>query len=276
MLTSTNAFRREGFTGKTLPHVPELEDLYNFGVRLRQGSLIMITGRSGSGKSLFAMQLALWTGLKTMYFSADMSRDDATARVAANLTGATRDEIDRDRDNGNAEKYTEALTKAPFVWSFQTPITWQSVDEHIEAYVELHDEYPGLFVFDNLMDIDGAESEYSAQMEAMQRLTELARFTGSTVIVLHHATDKGWEAKNGPGLPPSREQIKGGMSEKPELSLSVAADQFGCFRVAVIKNRSGRSDPAAQHPVKLRVDMERARFFKWTEPVVQTVGGGVA
>ncbi|OJF13119.1 hypothetical protein [Couchioplanes caeruleus] len=35
---------------------------------------------------------------------------------------------------------------------------------------------------------------------------------------------RGWEAKSDPWAPPSREQVKGGLSEKPELSLSVALD----------------------------------------------------
>jgi hypothetical protein len=268
LLTSSRAFARQGFTGKTLPYVPELDDLYKFGVRLRQGSLIMITGRSGSGKSLLAMRLALWMNLKTLYFSADTSREDATQRVAAALTGDTQDEVARARDRGEGtEKYEAALEKSPITFSFRNPITWQSVEQYMAAYVELYDAYPELFVFDNLKDIEGAESEYAPQMEAMQYLTELARTTGSTVIVLHHATDKGWDAKSSPSRPPSRDQVKNGMSEQPELTLSVGSDsESGRFNIAVIKNRSGRQDPSAQHPITLKADLARVQFSKWTGP----------
>jgi energy-coupling factor transporter ATP-binding protein EcfA2 len=227
LLTSSRAFARQGFTGKTLPYVPELDDLYKFGVRLRQGSLIMITGRSGSGKSLLAMRLALWMNLKTLYFSADTSREDASARVAAMITGDTQDEVARARDRGEGtEKYEQALEKSPITFSFRNPITWQSVEQYMAAYVELYDAYPELFVFDNLKDIEGAESEYA-----------------------------------------SRDQVKNGMSEQPELTLSVGSDsESGRFNIAVIKNRSGRQDPSAQHPITLKADLARVQFSKWTGP----------
>lgn len=225
---------------------------------------MMITGRSGSGKSMFAMWLAQKMRLKTMYFSADMSRSDATARLAACVTGSRSDDILAAWDRGEGQKFTEALASSDIMFSFRNPMTWDSIERYIEAFVEIHDAYPDLFIYDNLKDFDGAESEYAPQMEVMQRLTELARYTGSTVIVLHHATDKGWDARSDPWHPPSRDQIKNGMSEQPELTLSVAIDQTSNrFGTAVIKQRSGRSDPAAQNPVYLYGDLERAQFRRW-------------
>jgi ABC-type cobalamin/Fe3+-siderophores transport system ATPase subunit len=57
------------------------------------------------------------------------------------------------------------------------------------------------------MDFDNAESDYTEQMAVMSSLTELARDTGATVIILHHATDKGWAATTEPWQPPSRAQV---------------------------------------------------------------------
>src|SRR5690606_39630123 len=80
-------------------------------------------------------------------------------------------------------------------------------------------------------------------------------------MLLHHATDKGWEAKSSPWSPPSRDQVKGGLSEKPELTLSVALDPHTyAFNVAVIKQRMGRSDPSAQTFQTLRCYPELTRF----------------
>ena len=93
---------------------------------------------------------------------------------------------------------------------------------------------------------EGAESDYTVQMNVMSNVTDLARATGSTVIILHHATDKSWDAKTDPLVSPSRQEIKGGLSEKPELSLSVALDPYSLeYKVACIKQRMGPSDPTA-------------------------------
>lgn len=131
------------------------------------------------------------------------------------------------------------------------------------AFIELWDAYPQVIVFDNLMDFDGAESDYTEQMSVMSGLTELARATGATVIVLHHASDKSWEAKSDPWAPPSRDQVKGGLSEKPELSLSVALDPTSHeYRVAVIKQRMGPCDPTAKRYASMRCHPEVTRFSK--------------
>ena len=253
---------RKGQAGVELPRVPALSRLYRQGVRLSQGMILMITGRSGSGKSMLAMWLAQQMNLRAMYFSADMSQSDATDRLAACVTGDSTATIQRARESGTDEKYSKALESSNINFSFRNPMTWDSVENYIQAYVEVYDAYPELFIYDNLKDFDGAEAEYGPQMEVMQRLTELARFTGSTVIVLHHATDKGWDAKANPWAPPSRDQIKNGLSEQPELTLSVGFDPTSNrFGIAVIKNRSGRSDPSAQHPVGLYADLERVQFY---------------
>nr|WP_201308878.1 AAA family ATPase [Puerhibacterium puerhi] len=232
--------------------------------------LLMIAGRSGSGKSLFAMWLAAMMKSRTLYFSADMSRDDATSRLAACITGDTIEQVQTARDTGEGmEKYLDALAATPFEFSFQSPMTWPSIERHIEAYVELHDAYPDVFVFDNLMDFEDAEAEYSVQMEVMSRLTELARTTGATIIVLHHATDKVHGAPL--WVPPSRDQVKNGMSEKPERVLSVALDETsGKYRVAITKNRGGKQDPGAVRPITLWSDPERVRFYRW-EPAKEGV-----
>lgn len=98
----------------------------------------------------------------------------------------------------------------------------------------------------------------------MQGLTELARETGATVIVMHHASDKSWDARTDPWSPPSRDQVKGGLSEKPELSISVALDPNTLqFNVAVIKQRMGPQDPTAKRWQQLRCEPEFTRFHKW-------------
>ena len=213
---------------------------------------------------MLAMNLALGWNMPTLCLSADTSRDDITGRLAACITGDKFDWVQAARDRGDGKKYEEALADSKIVLSFKNPITWQGLEYHLEAYVEVYDEFPAVFIVDNLKDIDGAESEYSEQMQAMQRLTELCRYTGSTIIVLHHATDKGWEARAQPASAPSRDQIKNGMSEQPEVTLSVGHDATtGTFNIAVLKQRNGRTDPGAQHPIRIFADLSRSHFARW-------------
>lgn len=81
------------------------------------------------------------------------------------------------------------------------------------------------------------------------------------MIVLHHASDKTLDAKSNPWKPPSRDQIKNGLSEKPELTLTVALDPINKeFYVACVKQRDGFCDPSASRYVGLSCDPARTWF----------------
>lgn len=262
MLTAARALVTQIDSGKPLPKVPELEALYRYGVTPRHGQVIMIAGRSGTQKSGFALWWTAQMNLPTLYFSADMSGFTASLRLASMVSGHGNERIEAEVDQGNGDYYTGLLNTLNMTFSFGSPIRWQSVDEELLAYVELWDAYPQVIVFDNLMDFEDAEASYDAQMRVMQVSTELARDTGATVIVLHHASDKSWEAKSDPWAPPSRDQIKNGMGEKPELCLGVALDKRqNIYRIATLKQRMGRDDPTGQTSVMLRADPEHTRFF---------------
>lgn len=226
----------------------------------------MIVGRSGSQKSGLALFWADEMNLPTIYFSADMSAFTASARLASKRTGQTTDQVERTMLAGGEPRQhcLDALADSNITFSFGSPITWRQIDEELRAYVELWNRYPEVMFFDNLMDFDGAESDYTEQMAVMQGLTELARETGATVFVMHHASDKSWDARSDPWSPPSRDQVKGGLSEKPELSISVALDPNTLqFNVAVIKQRMGPQDPTAKRWTQLRCEPELTRFHKW-------------
>ena len=239
----------------------------------------MIAGRSGTQKSGFALFWVASMNLPTLYFSADMSPFTASSRLASMATGESTEQVEAGmkRNSVSRSRYLDALSDSRITFSFGAPITWRGVDEELEAYVELWDAYPQVIVFDNLMDFDGAETDYTEQMAVMSGVTELARATGATVMILHHASDKTWEAKSDPWSPPSRDQVKGGLSEKPELALSVALDPTSMeYRVAVIKQRMGPSDPTARHYAVLYCEPEKTRFH--ARPYARTnhmINGGL-
>ena len=246
-----------------MPVLEELEDLYALGVRPRQGEVMMIAGRSGSQKSGFALWLVQRWNLPTLYFSADMSAFQASTRLACSATGMTTEEVEAKLAAGGntAREVLDALAGSKVTFSFGSPISWQPMTELIEAHVEMYDAFPAVIVIDNLMDVEDAESDYSMQMAAMQSLHDLARATGATVLILHHASDK-TQNKNDPWAPPSRAEVKGGLSEKPELSLSVALNPDTLdFRVACIKQRMGPSDPSGSTYATLIADPASTRFY---------------
>jgi len=223
----------------------------------------MVAGRSGTQKSGFALWLVDQLDLPTLYFSADMSAFTASSRIASTRAGIPTEEVEAIMAAGGEEQgdLVDFLRDSKIQFSFGSPISWRQVDQELDAYVELNDAYPEVIVFDNLMDFEGAESDYAAQMEVMQMVTELARSTGATVFLLHHASDKSWDARQDPYVPPSRDQVKGGMSEKPEKSLAVALDPNTLeYRIAVIKDRSGPCDPTARRFITMRCEPELTRF----------------
>jgi hypothetical protein len=263
MLNAARSLALNISAGKELPRVDAFDALYQRGVRPRHGQVIMVCGRSGTQKSGFALFWVAEMCVPTLYFSADMSAFTASSRLAGTVTGDDTETVEKGMAAGGEakQKYLDALAELPIQFSFGSPITWKAVDEELEAYVELWDAYPSVVVFDNLMDFAGAESDYTEQMAVMSNVTELTRATGSTVLIMHHATDKSWDAKSSPWLPPSRQEVKGGLSEKPELALSVALDPTTLeYRVACIKQRMGPSDPTAKTYATIRCRPDITRF----------------
>jgi len=262
LLIPSRALRLNASSGKPLPYVEGLQSLYDIGFAPRHGQLIMVAGRSGSQKSGFVMWWVDQLDLPTLYFSGDMSPFTASSRIASTRYGLPTEEIEAvlDRNDEQTADLMRVLDGSKFQFSFGSPITWRAVDEELRAYVEIHNAYPSVVVFDNLMDFDGAEAGYTEQMETMQYLTEFCRETGSTTIVMHHASDKQMDARR-PWKPPGRNEIKGGMGEKPELVIGVALDNASLdFNMALLKQRMGSQDPSGEQYVSLRCIPELTRF----------------
>lgn len=247
--------------GPALPRIPDLQALYDAGCTPRRNEMIMIAGRPGHQKSGFALWLAEQWRLRTLYFSADMSPFQASVRLACMQTGRTLPQMEKGLELGSVD-INSVLADSKISFSFRKPISFQGHIEHeLEAYVELWGEFPELMVFDNLMDFEAGESDYAAQMAILQDLDAMKSDVGSTVMVLHHATDKGPLAKEHPELPPPRSEIKGGLGEKPELTLGVALNPLNLtYNVAVLKQRMGPSDPSASKFITLQAEPDKTRF----------------
>ena len=274
MFSPAQSLVRSVESGKLLPHVPALKSLYASGCQFRHGQVVMVAGRSGTQKSGFALWLCESWGVPTLYFSADMSAFTASSRLASMLTGDSQQTVDSRLASKDAGFYLERLEKSKIRFAFGSPIRIDDVLLELNAWVELWDELPAVIVLDNLMDFEGAEADYQEQMAVMQFVTELSRDTGSTVLVLHHASDKSWDAKSDPYSPPARSEIKNGLGEKPELVLGVAINPHDhSYRVAVLKQRQGPSDPTGRSSTLLRARPELTRFEAFADQSQAQYGG---
>jgi hypothetical protein len=254
---------------RELPRVPHLQPLYDMGLSVPRGEVVMIAGRSGAMKSMFTLWWLCMMGVPALYFSADMSPTTVGLRLASMLSGHPKEHVTRQlrEDPAARAAYAERLAAIKVLFEYGS-ITWSGVDTALDAYVSIWDDYPTAIVIDNLMDVEGASSDYGVQMETMLAATDLARAIDCTVFILHHATDKP-AGKFDPWTPPPRSDVKGGHSEKPALSLSVAhVKETGEYRVAITKQRNGPSDPSAQTWATLYVQPDIARFY----PVPQLPG----
>lgn len=263
MLTVDRSLNLSVDHGRPLPQVPELQALYDAGTIPRYGQTMMIVGRSGSQKSGFALWWLDRMGVDVLYFSADMSIFTASSRVAASRWGISTEELEETKAK-NPEQFNLILNearKSKITFNFGSPIRLSTIEAQLDAYVEANDRYPTVICFDNLMDFEGAEAEYGAQMEVMQFMTELSRETGSATVVIHHASDKSWDAKQDPWNPPGRSEVKNGMSEKPELTLAVSLNAYTMdFHIATIKQRMGKQDPTGRTFITLRAEPDKTRF----------------
>lgn len=268
MYGASQALVQNSASSPKMPTVKGLQPLYDIGCSPRQGELVMIAGRSGSMKSTFALWLVDSWGKDTLYFSADMSPFQASTKLASKRMGKTVEDIEEQMKGEGAAEIQEVLSESKVRFSFGSPVKWRTLYAELNAWVTLYGSYPSVIVIDNLQDVEESESDYAAQMFAMQTLSDLSRATGASVLVLHHASDKSWEADSRPYRPPSRKEVKNGMSEKPELSLGVAFNgNSNEFNVAVIKQRMGPQDPTANSYATLGVVADRNLFY---DPRIET------
>lgn len=266
MLSVARAVRSSAKESEELPYVPELQNLYEKGCKIRRGELVMIAGRSGVQKSGFALWYALQLankGLHVAYFSGDMNAYQASSRIACSEMDKTTEEVS-ELWRTAPDEIERSLAGISIDFKFG-PITWRNIDNHLRAHVAIWNGFPDVVIVDNLMDVEDSSAEYQAQMDTMASLSELAHTLGVTVIVMHHASDKGSGAAIDPYSPPARWEIKGGMAEKPELVLSVALHpDTGQYKIAVVKSRMSQCDPAASKVVaRLTCDPARTRFMRY-------------
>lgn len=252
MINLTRALKHSGLGGEALPTV--WTKLAAAGVVFRRGQLAMLAAAPNGGKSMVGLVMATQLNIPTLYISADTDRHDTIIRTIACLSGQTLTAVEEGMEVA-PEQYADYLEKADNLsFCFEASPSLHDIEMELRAYVEVHGQLPHLIVIDNLMDVQMEDvDEFRGYRLILQGLHHLARDTGACVVVLHHINGDSDDGK----VPPRR-SIQGKVSHKPELILTMApvGDRF--LGIAVVKNRSGKSDPTAEQPIWLCRDFSRA------------------
>lgn len=261
MISASRSAPRAAGAVDPLPHVPDLHDLYQMGVTLRRGQLIMVYGQPGSQKSGIVLWLCNEWNLPTLYFSADSSQTTMFSRLAGMRSDMASDEVLVAVHDGTDQSIQEDLTRSKIAFVYEDAPTFDDIEAEIDAWVEAFDEHPAVLVIDNLIDVDpGVDGDdWQAWRQTLLWLKGLVRKTGITVIVTHHAS----ESDTDPDWPAPRKAIQGKVSQTPETVLSVAlVAENQVFRLSPVKTRDGRTEPQAKHGIELQAQPAKTRFTR--------------
>lgn len=221
----------------------------------------MIAGQSNAGKSLLALWCAVkWTnvGLRGLYLSADSAElGQASRALAMNTFGVTIDFAEERLEAQDPWAIEQMQKLNNLSWSFEDDLSYDNINEEVEAFVELWGCAPDYIIVDNLTDVEGqAEDEWATQRRALKALVQLARSTDAAVIVLHH-TSQDPRIKEEPC--PPKHAILGKCDQKPALILTVA-DQGDRRPVCDVKNRFGKADKSGRNALYLNFDETTMHF----------------
>lgn len=274
MLSASRSLTKAATT-EPLPLLGALRSLNNAGIVVRRGDLVMITAIPNAGKSLFILYWIAALNLPTLYFSADNSVHTTMTRLLSYVHQTDRKDIEADLDDEEIGEVMEAdymasLAGSNIEFCFDGSLTMDSITQELSAYVELYDEWPQIIVVDNLINVEGTQ-DHQGQNGILSELHWLARMSGAAVFVLHHASQSNEKPGKAPDptMPRGSNYVQNKVTHYPDLVLSVAADsERGLFRIAGVKVRGDKNDPAALSPHTLYVDFPRCTFYadnpRWT------------
>lgn len=255
--TAAKSLGKAARSSAALPQIVALAPIYQSGVNLRRGQLVMVAAVPGSGKSAFVEWLVSSMDVPALYFSADQDPWTSVTRLAATLSGDTTDEVGKAVASREWDRYAALLKKSKISFCFDSNPSVEDIGHEVDAYVETWDEWPEVIVVDNLVNVEGS-GELQTDQWIVTELHGLARATGACVIVLVHASEV---STRDVFAPPTRRDIINKLSKFPELIFTIASDpDKGEFKIAVVKAREAKADPKAERPYTIGVDMARCTF----------------
>lgn len=253
--------RNRGEEGDPLPAVIPVLD--RAGAKFRRGQLSLIAAAPGGGKSALASHFAVngtydeFTGIPTLYVSADTDRMTIGSRVVMGVLGVGQEDAEHlvGTEDPAAFAAFEAATNHIW-WSFQPSPSLRDIDDEVKAYGYALGGWPHLIVVDNLMDVNHPGEEYSRYRDIIMFLVELARMTGAHVMLLHHVVGQYTDGN----APIPRSGIRQKVDEKPRLILTLYNVDDTTMGIRVVKNTNGPASAAGGYGVDIPWLKERSWF----------------
>lgn len=230
------------------------------GVYLRRGQVSMLVAAPGFGKSVIANAFVVQSGALCLYCSMDTDAYTASIRLIASESGSTIEQAEALRASQPEEAAAVVSEIDSAYWAFPSSPDEREIGERLLAFREVEGSYPELLVLDNLSNISFDDEEFAGLRRVMRELQSVAMRTGTSILVLHHATG---EYEDG-GKPIPLSGINGKLSKYPSLILT----GYGRGSFSVVKNRFGPADPSGMGvQFHLDVDLERMQVcddaVKW-------------
>lgn len=241
----------KGAAGEPLPS--PFKGLAHHEVEFRRGEFSLVAAGPGTGKSLFALNLALYGNIPVMYYSADSNAATQLTRATAILTGENVRDVKRKLLADDFAEYMGYLAKRWWIrFSYDARPSLPDIERDLRAYFEVFGMFPHLIVVDNITNVAGESSADSAEaftfgLEAMcEYMSDMARVTGAHVLALHHVVGEFSD-----GLQPiPLSGVKGKVGRVPNLVLTIhkETDEMdgAILHVSPVKNREGFADPSGQ------------------------------
>ncbi|MFI0553405.1 AAA family ATPase [Streptomyces scabiei] len=241
----------KGAAGEPLPS--PFKGLARHEVEFRRGEFSLVAAGPGTGKSLFALNLALYGNMPVLYYSADSNAATQLTRATAILTGENVRDIKRKLLNDDFGEYLGYLSKRWWIrFNYDARPTLWDLERDLRSYFEVFGMFPHLIVVDNITNVAGdspagdAES-FTFGLEAMcEYMSEMARYTGAHVLALHHVI-----GEYSDGLQPiPLSGVKGKIGRVPNVILTIHKEIDGMdgriLHVSPVKNREGFEDSSGQ------------------------------
>lgn len=216
--------------------------------------LVVVAGRPGMGKTAFALQAAL-TGVRTLYFSLEMSAGQLTERAVANIgqIPARWMKFPKDAPDHAMERITDASRKLSTFPLLIDDSPARTVDRIGAITRQLHMADPiGLVVVDHLGLVDRDHRNDASELgQVTKQLKRLAKELNTTVLLLCQLNR---DLEKRPDKRPVMADLRdsGRIEEDADVVLALYRDEYytpngplaGYLEMILRKNRSGEQATA--------------------------------
>ncbi|MGW0930679.1 AAA family ATPase [Streptomyces sp. NPDC002644] len=264
MYSLAQSARIKGSSGEPLPS--PFKGLTDMEVEFRRGEFSLVAAGPGTGKSLFALNLALHGQMPVLYWSADSNAATQLSRSTAILTKENVKVIKSKLIEGDFGEYEPVLGKRWWIrFGYDARPSPASMEKDLQAYYEIFGCFPHLCILDNITNVDAGASNdaegFTFGLEALcEYLNEMARETQAHVLALHHVI-----GEYSDGLKPiPLSGVKGKIGRVPSLILTIHRDsddtENPILNVSPVKNREGFVDASGNSFAQLQFDKTTMRL----------------